>query len=290
MSNKVLKKDGDLVKISGDYHYQASLSKNKVQRFWYFAKKTAIKKYLKPNPNENVLDVGCGSGVISSFLGAFGAKVIGIDGNSEAIRFAKTKFKTDNVDFIHGLVDDEFSFDIQFDKIYCLELIEHIYYWQGLKMLQNFNRYLKPGGKVFITTPNYRSMSPFIEFFMDKFKLSNPMDRYQHVEHYNKRKLENICMQAGFFVKQIKTNWFLAPWIAPISWNSATKIDDFENSISWGGEILIAIIEKKSMTLLIRHIKRCTLFYKYLVIGVVNTIVGYGIIFALMYMSLSPEV
>jgi hypothetical protein len=40
------RKTGDLVEIAGDYHYQAFQSKNKVKRFWYVAKKTAISRFL----------------------------------------------------------------------------------------------------------------------------------------------------------------------------------------------------------------------------------------------------
>ena len=31
-------------------------------------------------------------------------------------------------------------------------------------------------------------------------------------------------------------------------------------------------------------------FYKYLLVGVINTIVGYGVIFSLMYLGISPEI
>lgn len=123
MSNQILRKDGDLVKISGNYHYKASLSKNKVKRFWYFAKKTAISRFLPPGKNENVLDVGCGSGVITKYLSDFGANAYGIDNNIEAINFAKNKFESDSCRFFCGLVDENYPIDVSMDKIYCLELL-----------------------------------------------------------------------------------------------------------------------------------------------------------------------
>jgi len=238
------KKNGDLITISGDYHYNASISKNKIKKFWYHAKKTAINRFLPPNAGDRVLDVGCGSGVITNFLYESGAYAIGIDGNIEAINFAKKKFENKSCIFIHGLVDDEYNFDFLFDKIYCLELIEHIYLNQGLKMLKNFYRILKPGGKVFLTTPNYKSAWPFIELIMDKLCLSNPLDKYQHVEHYNSVKLKKLIREAGFNINFLKTNCLVAPWIAPLTWNGALKVDNFESKFSFGGSILIAIFEK----------------------------------------------
>ena len=238
------KKDGDLILIEGNYQYNALIRGNPVQRFWHYSKKLAIKKLLPPMPFENVLDVGCGSGVISSFLGGGGANVVGIDGNLEAIAFAKNHFQKDNVQFKQGLVDENFQINELVDKIYCLEVIEHIYYEQGKKMLQEFFKILKPNGKVFLTTPNYKSMWPLLEWTMDKFHLSPPLAKQQHVEYYNKKKLKKLCLDAGFKIKSIKTNCLFAPWIAPLSWKLAEKMSNFEYTFSYGGSILIFILEK----------------------------------------------
>jgi len=238
------RKDGDLIKIPGDYHYQYSISKNKIKRFWYYAKKTAIQEFLPPCDKDYVLDVGCGSGVITAYLAEKALMAIGIDGNLDAINFAKSKFENHKTTkFIHGLVDDNYLFD-KIDKIYCLELIEHIYIDQNRAMLKNFYRLLKPNGKIFLTTPNYRSLWPLIEYLTDKFRLTYTLDKYQHVEHYNKRKLKQLLSESGFKVDVIKTNCFLAPWIAPISWNLALKLDRLEHKLPVGGSILIAVCTK----------------------------------------------
>lgn len=71
--------------ISGDYQYRAITSGSSPQRFWHHSKKCAITHFLPPSQEDMVLDVGCGSGVIASFLSEFGASVIGLDANEEAI-------------------------------------------------------------------------------------------------------------------------------------------------------------------------------------------------------------
>ena len=38
------------------------------------------------------------------------------------------------------------------------------------------------------------------------------------------------------------------------------------------------------------QLKNYKTFYKYLIVGVINTIVGYGVIFSLMYLGTSPEI
>ncbi len=238
------KKDRDLVSIEGSYQYNALTKGNPVQRFWHYVKKSAINKYLPPAPTDNLLDVGCGSGVITAYLGESGANVTGIDGNNKAINFAQEHFQKQNVKFKQGLVDEYFQIDNLADKIYCLEVIEHIYYEQGKAMLKEFFRILKPHGYVFLTTPNYKSMWPMIEWTMDRFHLSPQLAQEQHVEYFNKIRLKNLCIEAGFKIKIIKTNCLFAPWIAPLSWKLAEKIDNLENRFSFGGSILIFILEK----------------------------------------------
>lgn len=239
------KRIGDTVKISGDYQYKALKQGNPVQRFWHYSKQLSIKKYLPPTYTDNAIDVGCGSGVITSFIGEFGARVIGIDGNPDAIQFANNKFSRDNVKFKLGLVDENTEITILIDKIYCLELIEHIYINQARDMLGVFYNLLKPGGKVFLTTPNYKSMWPIIEWSMDKLDLAPPLSEHQHVEFYNKTKLEKLCLEVGFKVESISTTCFIAPWLAPLSWTLAEKVNSIESKLPfYMGSILVCILAK----------------------------------------------
>jgi predicted SAM-dependent methyltransferase len=55
--------------------------------------------------------------------------------------------------------------DESFDYVYCEELIEHIEYQEGLHLLSECFRILKPGGKMRIGTPDLKS---FIELYNSK--------------------------------------------------------------------------------------------------------------------------
>lgn len=239
------KRTGDAVRISGAYQYNALVKGNPVQRFWHYSKQLAINKYMPPASNDNIIDVGCGSGVITSFLGEYGAEVLGIDGNLDAIKFATEKFSRNNVNFRLGLIDDSIKVNELIDKIYCIEVIEHIYINQARDMLRVFYNILKPGGKVFLTTPNYKSVWPIIEWLMDKLGLSPPLIEHQHVEFYDKDKLENLCLRSGFDIELITTTCFIAPWIAPFGWSLAGKIDYLESKLPFYlGSILVFVITK----------------------------------------------
>ena len=236
---------GDTVAIDGNYQWLAANSKNPVQRFWHGTKQTAIAALCPPEKNSVVLDVGCGSGVISSFLATqYHAKVIGLDGNSSAISFASKQFP--QAQYECRLVDDEFSIAQQVDGIYCLELIEHIYKNQAEVLLHNFHRLLRQDGKIFITTPNYRSLWPVIEWLMDFLKIAPNLGQDQHVTFYNPTSLKALVEQCGFEVSIVRTNCFLAPWLAPFSYKLAQWLDQKEIKMKWlMGSIIVLVAQKR---------------------------------------------
>lgn len=235
---------GDTVKISGDYQWMAASSSNLVQRFWHQTKKTAIDFLCPPEIGSLILDVGCGSGVISSYLSDnYSTKVIGLDGNIDAINFAKTIHP--EIEFRLQLIDDDFEINLEVDAIYCLELIEHIYQHQAVSLLDNFHRLLKPGGKLFLTTPNYKSAWPFIEKAMDLFGVAPQLSKEQHVNFYNPQSLQSLVKSRGFIIEAIHTNCFLAPWIAPFSLSVAKWLDSKEIKMRWLlGSVIVLVATK----------------------------------------------
>lgn len=236
---------GDAVTIPGDYQLRALMQGPAAQRFWHHTKQLVIDRYLPPARGEFVLDVGCGSGVITSYLGQRGARVLGVDGNPAAVTFADYRFAAANVAFRHGYVDEAFGDAEPADKVYCLELIEHLPLRQGRSLLAGVHKALRPGGRALITTPNYRSFWPLIEWTMDRFKLAPKMRGDQHVEHYHRRKLVRLAREVGFRHVRATTTCFLAPWLAGLSWKLATAVHRLETGTPLvPGSILVCLLEK----------------------------------------------
>jgi 2-polyprenyl-3-methyl-5-hydroxy-6-metoxy-1,4-benzoquinol methylase len=218
---------GDAIHISGDYQARALKSDRAAQRFWHEAKFRLIERVAVPDKGDRVLDAGCGSGTISYFLSSYAGEVTGIDSNPSAIGYAKDTFKAPNLQFRLGQFDD-LKGDKPFDKIYCIEVIEHLYEHQVAGVLDLFYKLTSPGGQLFLTTPNYRSAWPLIEWLLDRFALVATLDEAQHVSHFSKRKLSAICERAGWKVEQIGTFNGLSPFIAPISRSLALSMEEFE--------------------------------------------------------------
>jgi 2-polyprenyl-3-methyl-5-hydroxy-6-metoxy-1,4-benzoquinol methylase len=236
---------GDAISIPGDYQARAAQSPNRVQRFWHAAKKIAVDQMLPVAAGEFAVDAGCGSGVIADHLASSGAEVIGVDANPEAIEFAAEEFARPNLRFIRGLVDDELQLERAVDKFYSLEVIEHIYRPQGVVMLRSFRRLLRRGGQALVTTPNYRSYWPLLEWTLDTFGLVPKMAGEQHVERYHARKLRAVAAEAGFTVDAIRTICLVSPFLAPVSWAAATSAAKAELRLPLPlGCILVAVLRK----------------------------------------------
>jgi len=200
---------------------------------------------LPAAPGEFVIDAGCGSGVVADHLAQSGAEVMGIDANLEAIGFASREFARPNLRFVRGLVDDELTLERPVDKFYSLEVIEHIYRPQGVAMLRSFHRLLRPGGRALITTPNYRSAWPILEWTLDRLRLVPTMADEQHVEHYHRGKLAEAAREAGFAKVAIRSICLVSPWLAPLSWRAAEAAARAELRMPLAlGCILVAVLEK----------------------------------------------
>lgn len=240
------RRTGDTVSIDGAYQYRALTEGHPVQRFWHETKQLVIDRFLPPQPGEFVMDVGCGSGVIANHLAGHGASVLAVDGNASAIEFARKQFPSENIRFVNGLVDDAFDVERPVDNIYCMEVIEHVYYDQVMSMLSAFRGLLKPGGRALLTTPNYTSLWPVIEFACDKLQKTPTMGGEQHVCHFTPRRLRKACTDAGLEVEQLRSFCLLAPWVAPLSMGLARRLHDLEVALPFRvGSILLVIVRKR---------------------------------------------
>lgn len=236
------RRTGDTVAIDGGYQHRAMYSGNAVQRFWHHTKRLVIEDLLLPDAGDFVIDVGCGSGVITAYLGHHANRVLGIDGNRLAVEYARSHFSSGNVSFLQALVDEKLELPIPPDKIYCLELIEHLYDDQCLALLRNLRRISAPGARLLLTTPNYHSFWPAIEWAMDRFTTAPQLDGHQHVTHFTPSTLVGLAHASGWETQTLQTVSLLAPWLAPLGWRLAMRVHNFEKAARYlPGSIIVGV-------------------------------------------------
>lgn len=104
--------------------------------------------------DRDVLDFGCGTGYGSRKLAEHARKVLAVDIDNTALKFAIASHDVENLRFLHN-ADLATSLNVEsFDIITCFEVIEHIPAEQQATLVKNLSRLLKPGGILLISTPN----------------------------------------------------------------------------------------------------------------------------------------
>lgn len=178
-------------------------------------------KFVK---NKIVLDAGSGSGFGSKKLLKAGAKkVYGIDISPDSIKYCQNKYQDKRLIFKRqSLANLDFP-DNFFDLVVAFEVIEHIDKHE--KALDEIFRVLKPGGILFISTPNKSIYSPDTEkpfypfhkreFFLKdflkilkKFKINKILGqyligkRYLYPKWHPKRWIRIIYANLPFWLKR----------------------------------------------------------------------------------------
>lgn len=235
------------VKIPGDYQYRALTKGPVVQRFWHENKLRLLDAIGKFSAGDVVLDAGCGSGNVSFYLFKKVKKIVGLDISNQAIDFAKKqskKLRLINAVFqTADLRKMPFKND-SFSKIICFEVVEHMDEANYSKILKEFYRVLKPGGLIFLTTPNKLSPEPLIEWCLDRFKLV-PSLSGQHVWRPTISKLKDIFTKNKFKVIKSGTINHFSPFLSLVSWNLAKMVFVFEvKYLKKFGPIIWLVAEK----------------------------------------------
>jgi len=104
---------------------------------------------------KEVLDIGCGGGILSEALAKAGAKVTGIDLSSAALEVAKLHLHESQLTINYQCIAaEEFAEQHagQFDVVTCMEMLEHVPDPQSI--IAACAKLVKPGGKVFFSTLN----------------------------------------------------------------------------------------------------------------------------------------
>ena len=119
-----------------------------------------IDNKLKPLNSLEILDIGCGGGLLSEPIARLGAKVVGIDASEKNIKIAKSHLKKSklNIDYINSSPED-FKTKKKFDVILNMEIVEHV---DDLDLfIKKSSSFLKKNGVMFVATIN-RTLKSYI--------------------------------------------------------------------------------------------------------------------------------
>ncbi|MCH2058465.1 MAG: bifunctional 2-polyprenyl-6-hydroxyphenol methylase/3-demethylubiquinol 3-O-methyltransferase UbiG [Thalassotalea sp.] len=104
---------------------------------------------------KEVIDVGCGGGILAESLAKLGAKVTGIDMGEEPLNVAKLHALESGVEVNYQRITAEETASVntaRFDVVTCMEMLEHVP--DPSSIVQACSSMVKPGGYVFFSTLN----------------------------------------------------------------------------------------------------------------------------------------
>ena len=147
-----------------------------------------ILKNLRAEPNEKILDAGCGIGVFSLEMSKNGVNVVGVDSSIAGIKYAVEATKShDKINFLTADILRLPFKEETFDKIVCADVLEHIE--DDLSTVSEFVRVLKKNGILLIHVPHKNIFS----CILSTDKIQTKLREAGHVRNgYSLKTLEHI--------------------------------------------------------------------------------------------------
>ena len=162
---------------------------------------------LCPLNGLNVLDVGCGGGILTDSIARAGATATGIDLSTKVLRVAQLHAldaQTPNVQYreisAEAMAAEQ---PASFDAVTCMEMLEHVP--DPASVVQACAMLVKPGGWVFFSTIN-RNPKSFVMAIVGAEYLLNmvPRGTHEYAKLLRPSELAGFCRQAGLSVSHSK--------------------------------------------------------------------------------------
>jgi 2-polyprenyl-6-hydroxyphenyl methylase/3-demethylubiquinone-9 3-methyltransferase len=153
------------------------------------------------------LDVGCGGGILADSMARKGAKVLGIDLSTNALKVAQLhalEAQTPGVSYREVSAEAlAVEAPASFDVVTCMEMLEHVP--DPASVVKACGTLVKPGGWVFISTLN-RSTQSFFQAIVGAEYVLNllPRGTHEYAKMIRPSELARFCRSAGLDLKQTR--------------------------------------------------------------------------------------
>ncbi|MEI6667372.1 MAG: methyltransferase domain-containing protein [Acidobacteriota bacterium] len=169
----------------GDYHRE--LDESWSFRPTYLAKMRAVRRYLDPlPPATRVLDAGCGEGVlVQEYAGRLAIQGVDLHYTSPLVRAG-------------SLTALPFEPE-QFDRVLCLDVLEHLSFADQRPAFDELFRVLAPDGELLLSVPNLAHLQSRVHFAL-KGRLIRTAALAKHPGDRPVGEFLELAAQAGFEV------------------------------------------------------------------------------------------
>lgn len=155
---------------------------------------------------KQVLDVGCGGGILSESMAKQGAQVLGVDMGHEPLQVARLHALEQNVKLDYQRITVEELAEqrpASFDVVTCMEMLEHVP--DPASIVRACAKLAKPGGKLFFSTINRTRQSWLLMILAAEQVLKIvPKGTHDHAKFIRPAELIRCCDSADLLTKEVK--------------------------------------------------------------------------------------
>ena len=239
--------------VAGDYQYRALHSGHRMQRFWHAGKLTIVDQLIRPHlkAGSRLLEIGCGAGNLLLQASVLGSYPVALDLARQSLTFVRSRLQEarSGPDAPNGFACTQAIGELlpladgSFDCVLLSEVIEHLETPQV--SIREAARVLRSGGRLLVTTPNYRSLWPMMEWAVDLVNMAPKMAGEQHISRFHPASLRRILVESGLGIEYFGTIYILSPFLSLVSseWASRQLAHELDRRSSLG-MILVAVAVK----------------------------------------------
>ena len=173
---------------------------------------------------KNILDVGCGGGILAESLAACGATVTGIDLSEKPLKVAQLHLLESGRQVNYRLVSAEDLAQEQpraFDIVTCMEMLEHVP--DPASIVRACAALAKPGGWVFFSTLNRNPKSYLLAIIGAEYVLNLlPKGTHEYARFIQPSELSGMCRVANLDVADL----------TGMSYNPMSKVYSLNRDVS----------------------------------------------------------
>jgi SAM-dependent methyltransferase len=209
--------------IPGGYYDAVYRRGRGIQSKWHHLKFRRVIEEMEGRQRH--LDVGCGPGTLIGLLDQNFIST-GIDISAAEVDYARRVYESESKRFfavsVRALPDDCRDYDVAT----VVEVVEHLAPAELDDVLRATIGRLRPGGKLVVTTPNFRSAWPLVELLVSRFGGLNYAA--QHINRLTPGRLRQLLRDLGLKDVQVHPYLALAPFAAPLGWRLADMLARLE--------------------------------------------------------------
>jgi 2-polyprenyl-6-hydroxyphenyl methylase / 3-demethylubiquinone-9 3-methyltransferase len=164
-----------------------------------------IEKICNGLSGKNIVDIGCGGGILSESMATRGAHVMGIDLAEKPLKVARLHLLESGQHVDYQLISAE---DLaqqkprQFDVVTCMEMLEHVP--DPASTIKACAKLVKPGGQVFFSTINRNPKAYLFAVIGAEYVLNMlPKGTHDYAKFIKPSELASMARDAGLDVQQL---------------------------------------------------------------------------------------